>query len=279
LLLAAVTGVCRTLPLETGYRLADLASDLHRRLSRRRRQAVEQNLRVLVGAPPSRVVRDVFRCHGRFVFELLRGPDREARCRLEGREAFERAHARGRGVVLAVPHTGNFEVGGAALARAGFPIHAVAGIQLTPRWTEELRRRQERAGLPILPPGIASWRRLPRLLARGEVVALLVDGDLFHGGLVLDAFGAPAPFPLGPAKLCARTGAALLPAYALRTPDGGHVARFLDEIPVEALGVQGATERLAATLADVLRRHPDQWMIFRPLFASPADAPETEASR
>jgi KDO2-lipid IV(A) lauroyltransferase len=267
LLLAAVTGVCRTLPLETGYRLADLASGIHRRLSPRRRRAVEENLRVLLGTPAPRLVPQVFRSHGRFVFELLRGPERAAACRFEGWERLAAARARGRGVVLAVPHTGNFEACGSAAARAGFPIHAVAGIQLTRRWTPELRRRQERAGLPILPPGAASARRLPRLLAEGEVVALLADGDVFAGGLLVDAFGAPTRFPLGPAKLCARTGAALLPAYALRMPDGGHVARFLPEIPVGELGVVEATERLARVLAGVLREYPEQWMIFRPLFA------------
>ena len=266
LLLAAVTGVCRTLPLETGYRLADLASRIHFRLSPGRRRAVEENLRVLLGEPAARFVPGVFKSHGRFVFELLRGPEREERCRFEGWEQFEEARARGRGVVLAVPHTGNFEVCGSAVARSGRPIHAVAGIQLTRRWTPELRRRQERAGLPILPPNVASWRRLPRLLADGGSVALLVDGDLFQGGLVVDAFGAPAPFPLGPAKLCARTGAALVPAYALRMPDGTHVARFLPEIPVSKGAVAAATEQLARVLAGVLREHPDQWMIFRPFF-------------
>lgn len=273
MLLAAVTGVCRTLPLETGYRLADLASAIYLRLAPRRRQAVEENLRVLLGTHSAKLVPDVFRSHGRFVFELLRGPERVSRCRFEGWERLETARARGKGVVLAIPHTGNFEACGAAAARSGFPIYAVAGIQLTRRWTPELRRRQERTGLPILPPGVASWRRLPRLLAEGAVVALLVDGDVFQGGLVVDAFGAPVAFPLGPAKLCARTGAALLPAYALRTRDGTHVARFLPEIPAAELGVEAATRRLAHVLADVLREHPDQWMIFRRLFSDTPGVP------
>lgn len=273
MLLAAVTGVCRTLPLPLGYRLADCASVAHLRLFPRRRRAVEANLRALLGRPAPRAAAGVFRNYGRFVFEWLRGPER-ADCRFEGWERLEAARARGRGVVLAVPHTGNFEVCGSRASRAGFPIHAVAGIQLVRRWTPELRRRQERTGLPILPPGIATWRRIPRLLADNGVVALLVDGDVFRGGLVVDDFGAPARLPLGPAKLCARTGAALLPAYALRDASGHHVARFLEEIPVADLGVEGATRELAARLAPVLRTHPDQWMIFRPWFDEPpATAP------
>ena len=133
--------------------------------------------------------------------------------------------------------------------------------------------------MPILPPGVASWRRLPRLLADGGIVGLLVDGDLFQGGLVVNAFGAPAPFPLGPAKLCARTGAALLPAYALRMPDGTHVAHFLPEIPVAELGVAAATEPLARVRAGVLRAHPEQGMIVRPFFPPAAvGAPRARAA-
>jgi KDO2-lipid IV(A) lauroyltransferase len=274
LLLAAVTRICRTIPLSAGYRLADVASSAHRRIARRRRRAVEENLRVLLGEPAPRLVPEVFRNHGRFVFELLRGPERLA-CRFEGFERLLAARSRGRGVVLAVPHTGNFEVAGSRASGAGFPIHAVAGIQLLARWTEELRRRQEASGLPILPPGLASWRRLPRLLEENGVVALLVDGDVFRGGLPVDAFGAPVAFPLGPAKLCARTGAALLPAYALRDRSGAHSARFLEEIPVAGVGVAEATRTLARRLAAVLREHPDQWMIFRPFFDGPAAAAGT----
>lgn len=263
LLLAAVTGVCRTIPLATGYRLADLASALHRRAAPQRRRAVESNLRHLLGANPADgLVPAVFRSYGRFLFEWLRGPE-GLPCTFEGWERLEAARARGRGVVLVVPHTGNFEVAGAAATRAGFRIHAVAGIQLNARWTPELRRRQAAAGLPILPWSFATWRRLPDLLAANEVVALLADGDRFAGGLPVASFGATARFPLGPAKLCARTGAALLPAYAVRRADGTHAARFLPAIPVTTLGVRAATVRAADALAEVLREHPDQWMIFR----------------
>lgn len=271
MLFAAVTGVCRAIPLAAGTRLADLASELHRLASPSRRRAVERNLAVLLGRPAPAEARHVFRSYGRFLFEWLRGPD-SGDCVFEGWERLEAARARGRGVVLAVPHTGNFERAGAAAARRGVRIHAVAGIQLNARWTPELRRRQEAAGIPILPGGFATWRRLPRLLAEGGVVALLADGDLFAGGQEVDAFGGRARFPQGPAKLCARTGAALLPACALRRPDGTHVARFLEEIPVPADGAEAATGRLAEVLAGVVRRHPGQWMIFRPFHDDALDA-------
>lgn len=268
MLLEAVTGVCRTIPLRTGYGLADFASAMHRTLAPRRRRAVAANLRVLVGSPGD--VPAVFRNYGRFVFERLRGAERFAPATLVDAHRLEAARARGRGVVLALPHTGNFEICGATVARQGCPIHAVAGVQMTAHWSPGIARGQARAGLAILGPGFATGRRLTRLLAANEVVALLVDGDVYRGGQVVEAFGAPAQFPRGPAKLCARTGAALIPTIAIRTPDGRHVARFLEEIPVAELGVARATEELARRVAGVLREHSDQWMIFRPFFAGSA---------
>ena len=272
MLLTAFTGVARAVPLELGYRVADLLSDGHRRLSLHRRRAVERNLQALRQNPknPPEIVESVFRNYGRFVFELLRGPDVEGvTCAFQGRERLERALSRGRGVVLAAPHTGNWEIPASRLAAQGCRIHAVAGTQLTGRWTPELRRRQERAGIRILPPSFSSWRRLPRLLARNDVVCLLVDGDLYRNGTTVRFCERPVPFPTGPARLAARTGAALLPAFALRGMDGTLTARFLEEIPVEGEGkpaIRTATQALATELERVIRAHPEQWMIFRSFF-------------
>jgi KDO2-lipid IV(A) lauroyltransferase len=282
MLLSAVTAVARAVPLEAGYRIADLLSDGHHRLSRDRREAVRGNLRSLLGGQgdPDRATGEVFRNYGRYLFEFLRGPDvGEVPHRFDRWEALDRALARGRGVILAVPHTGNWELTGARLARAGVPVHAVAGIQLRAGWNRELERRQAGAGIRILPPGVASWRELPRILARNEALALLVDGDIHRRAVGVTLCGRPARLPTGPARLAARTGAALLPMYCRREPDGTLSARFLEEIPVadeSPAAVRAATEELARQLGNVLRDLAGQWLIFRRFFGeeTPNGSPE-----
>jgi len=277
MLLAAVTGVARTVPLGAGYRIADLLSEGHRILFPGRRDAVEGNLRVLSG--PGGDVRTlaagVYRNYGRFLFEFLRGPEvLEVRHVFEGWDRLEAARARGRGVILTVLHTGNWGISGVRLARAGIPVHAVAGTQLTRGWTAELRRRQQADGIRILPPTLASWREIPRLLARNEALALLVDGNVWRRAWPVTLCGREARLPVGPARLAARTGAALVPAFCLRRRDGTLVARVLEEVTVAGESepdLRRATQELAHRLEPVLRESPDQWLIFRRFFEDGAD--------
>jgi KDO2-lipid IV(A) lauroyltransferase len=275
MLLSAVTAVARAVPLGTGYRIADWLSEGHRLFCPDRRRAVRDNLEVLLrnGADPDRATGEVFRNYGRFLFEFLRGPDvGEIPHRFEGWDVLEGALARGRGVILAVLHTGNWEITGARLAKAGVPVHAVAGVQLRAPWTRELGRRQKEAGIRILPPGVASWRDLPRILGRNEALALLIDGDIHQRAHAVELCGRRVRFPIGPARLAAHTGAALLPMYCRRDPDGGLSARFLEEVAVAGdspAAVRAATEETARRLEKVLRDLASQWLIFRRFFGDP----------
>jgi KDO2-lipid IV(A) lauroyltransferase len=229
------------------------------------------NLRVLAGGSAPRWTPDVvFRNYGRFLFEFLRGPDvPEIELAWEGRDVLDRALDRGRGVVLACLHTGNWEMAGTRLAQTGVRVNAVAGVQLTRGWTRELRRRQEAAGIRILPTTRDALRSMRERLARNEAISLLVDGDRYRGAITVPFGGRPAPLPIGPAKLAARTGAALVPCYCRRQADGSLRFRFLPEIPVasaEEADVRRATARLAGALGEVVREHGDQWLIFRRFF-------------
>ncbi|MGQ0723039.1 MAG: lysophospholipid acyltransferase family protein [Candidatus Eiseniibacteriota bacterium] len=274
MLLAAVTGVARSVPLSAGYRIADAVSRGHRLFSARRRRAVQANLRTLLGegAAVEPLEPEVFRNYGRFLFEFLRGPDPQGVAHdFQDWSVMEAARARGAGVVLAVLHTGNWELTGARMARLGIPVHAVAGVQLNRAWTRELRRRQEQAGIHILPPSIASWRSLPRILEANGVVALLVDGDVFRRGIPVRLGGGEATLPGGPARLAAKTGAALLPLVCFRTRGGKLGARFLPEVPVRddsAPAVRDATQALAEAFEKELPALAGQWLVFRPFFAT-----------
>lgn len=276
MLLSAVTAVARAVPLDTGYRIADWISDGHRLLCAGRRRAVRGNLEVVLGegGDASWATGEVFRNYGRFLFEFLRGPDvPEIPHEFERWEALEHALRRGRGVILAVLHTGNWEITGARLAEAGIPVHAVAGVQLRQPWTRELGRRQEAAGIRVLPPVLSSWRDLPRILARNEALALLVDGDVHRRALPVALCGRSVRLPVGPARLAAQTGAALLPMFCRRNPDGSLSARFLEEVPVRdgtPAAIRTATEEMARQLENVLRDLAGQWLIFRRFFGEPS---------
>ena len=133
-----------------------------------------------------------------------------------GREHLERAHARGRGVVLALPHSGNWDAAGVWLVHLlGGPFLTVAE-RLRP---ESLYRRfvayREGLGMRVVP--LTGGERpsstvLREWLAEGGTTCLLVDRDLSGAGVPVTFFGRTTTMPGGPALLAARTGAVLLPA-------------------------------------------------------------------
>ncbi|MEZ5066638.1 MAG: lysophospholipid acyltransferase family protein [bacterium] len=282
LLLPAIQGLARALPLSIGYRIADLSADLHRTCARDRRAALAENLRILTGEPDPDAERRAFRHYSRFVFEFLRGPDvPEAEFRFEGLDRLEAARAAGRGAILAVPHAGNWLIGGARLARLGHPVVAVAGVQLVSAWTDRIRAQQRAQGIEIVSSGVAGGRALRRALAANSVVALLADGDVYRGGHPVAFAGHRVILPEGPARLAQRTGAPLFPAFAFRLPDGSFRCEIRSEIPVPEgeAGIRAATAEIGRTLETILSVDPAQWLLFRRFFAPVGHGPEAARTR
>jgi KDO2-lipid IV(A) lauroyltransferase len=278
LALAALSGLARALPLRAGTGLGGAVAAAHGRLAPGRRKSAIQNLQLLL---PGRtgldaIAGEAIRHHGRFVVELLRGPgDPRARFEAHGLSILDAALARGRGVVLAIPHMGNWEIAGAALAARGTPVTSVAGIQHHPSWTRAIRSERRRAGLHIVDPSANGLRTLGDALARNEIVALHVDGDQFRGGVPVSFSGRTVTLPGGPARLALRHGAALVFGVCTRDRDGRHVGRVIREIPLEPNApdaVRRATQDLASALEDAIREHPEQWVVFRPLVPAQDEA-------
>jgi phosphatidylinositol dimannoside acyltransferase len=252
--------------------LADRAWQQHGRGVRQ----LEKNLcRVLgkeaVDDDVRRLSKKAMRSYFRYWLEVFRLPEmgRErivSGMRISGHERiFENVDA-GRGVVLALPHMGNYEQAGAWLVHVGYPFTTVAE-RLRP---ESLFRRfvefRENLGFEILAHsgGAGSvFAMLARRLRAGRAVCLVADRDLTEHGIEVDFFGSPARMPAGPAALAIQTGAALLPATLWY--EGQHWGtRVHDEIPVPDEGdkqskIRVMTQRLAHAYEEGIAAHPEDW--------------------
>ena len=116
-----------------------------------------------------------------------------------------------------------------------------------------------------------------RALEHNDPVALMVDGNLYAHGHTVEWFGRPTPFPAGPGVLAQRTGALLLSGYCERTARGRF--RIVLEPPLDpaAFATTAELHQAVASIAERhIREHLDQWCIFRPLWAVPAEHPGTE---
>lgn len=258
------------------------------RLHAARRNAVLDNLATIgaAGHPElvdragrERIARRMFESLQLSWIEYLAGDPRSdgreaPSVEFRGSELLYRALARGRGAVVAASHLGGWEVAGSALARRGFPVHVVSGVQLHPLLARELRAWKDREGIRVHTPR-EGFAPLVQALREGGIVVLLVDGDVYSRSLPATFFGRSAPFPAGPAILARRVGVPILHAHAARDEDGRHRVSFdgLDE-PDPSLPMREDLLRLTALVARSQERniaaHVAQWCIFRPIWSADA---------
>lgn len=287
LLYGLLTGCFASLPMSFGYWLADALTELHFRAFPSRRHAVLANLAVILPHASRRdrlrVCRSMMRSYNRMMFEFFRLPHLErdellSAVEVVGREHFERAVANGRGVLLCSSHIGNWELAAVVLTSWGHTLHAVAGVQLS-RWlTGAIRETKSEQAIQTVSPD-DGFRKLWRALERNDLVALMVDGDIYSHGAPVSFFGRETPWPAGPGALAQRTGAMVLCGYCERVGPGRW--RIVMEPPLDPAAfpdIPSMNRAIAAASERHIRAHVDQWCIFRPLWeeapsaaAEPAD--------
>ncbi|MEU4546074.1 phosphatidylinositol mannoside acyltransferase [Nonomuraea dietziae] len=181
--------------------------------------------------------------------------------------------AAGRGVVLALPHMGNWDQSGAWLTGSGYTFTTVAE-RLKP---ESLYRRyvafRESLGMEVLPlTGGAghNFGTLAQRVRKGGIVCLPAERDLTKNGVKVEFFGATTQVPVGPALLAVKTGAALLPAILWFEGDDWGL-RIHEEVPVPTEGtLQERTAAVAQSLVTVFEKgiaeHPEDWHMLQRLW-------------
>ena len=202
-----------------------------------------------------------------------------ARFRFErGEEHLRSAVAQGQGVVLALPHVGSWEWGGAWLALEGAPMTAVVE-RLEPEQLFEWFVGQRAAmGLTAVPLGEGSGPALLRALKQGKVAGLISDRDLAGHGVEVEFFGERTTLPGGAATLALRTGAALLPAVVYSGPGNWHTGVVHPPLDTTRSGslradVARLTQEMARAFEEFIRRRPEQWHLYQANWPSDRAAP------
>jgi len=212
-----------------------------------------------------RIVDGVFESIARLLVTFARFPamDRDTIgrwIRYEGFEHFERALRRGKGVLFATAHLGNWELSAFAHALMAAPMHIVVRPIDNPRINALVTSRRTMSGNKVIEKK-DYVRGILQALAANEAVGILIDQNATpDNGVFVDFFGVPACSGSGFARLAAHTGAAVIPGFALWSGDEQRfVLRFYPEVEISG-NVQQDTARLHSVLENVIREYPDQWL-------------------
>jgi KDO2-lipid IV(A) lauroyltransferase len=183
--------------------------------------------------------------------------------------------ASGEGMVIALPHMGNWDWAGAWLAGDVTPFTTVAERLEPASLFDRFVEFREGLGMEVIP--LTGGERPPyeilaERLRSGGTLALLADRDLTATGLEVQFFGRAARMPAGPAALAVDTGARLAP-ITLTYPDDRRVCVRAHPYVEPPAGV-GRTEQIAAmtqSLADVfagaIHAAPHDWHMLQRVWA------------
>ena len=255
--------------VSTGARLGALFY----RLDRRRRRTALANVRA---AFPVRtddecraIVRGAFAHLGRHVFDLLRFDTMSVEqmtelVEFEGVERVEHALTSGRGVMFYTGHFGFWELQIMVHAARFEPILMVARTLNNPLLEAMIERVRTRVGTRVIPRQ-GAIRGLLRALLEHRAVGMMIDQHMQdRSAVTVEFFSRPAVTTSSIAALALRTGAPVIPVFALPLPGGRY--RMIYETPVDAPdpespdAVQVLTQRCTDVLEMYVRRYPELWL-------------------
>jgi KDO2-lipid IV(A) lauroyltransferase len=214
-------------------------------------------------------VRSAFAHFGRLLFAMLKfstlGPEAMlARVEFEGEERVRAAYAHGKGVLFVTGHFGFWELQAMVHALRLQPMAVVARALDNHRLNALLERIRTRTGNTVIYRQ-GTIRRILRLLQAGQGVGILIDQHvLSRDAIYVNFFGRPAATTSAVAALALRTGARVVPLFAL--PLGAGRYRMIYERPVEPPpdaaedAIHEFTQRCSDVLEMYVRRHPELWL-------------------
>ena len=240
-------------------------------------EQLRKNLARVIGVRPADVPDALMRAslasYARYWREAFRLPTmdhrelaREVNDSFQGADNLDAALAAGRGAVVALPHSGNWDMAGVwGVERYGALTTVAERLQ-----PESLYKRfidyRESLGFEVLP--LSGGERPPfevlcERLRDGGLVCLMAERDLTRSGVEVDFFGEPTRMPAGPARLAIETGAALCPAHSWYE-DNGWPIEVHPPLDCTSGDVGTITQALADQFAKDIAAHPADWHMLQP---------------
>jgi KDO2-lipid IV(A) lauroyltransferase len=222
-------------------------------------------------AERARILRGVFTSLGRQLAEVCQFPkytidNVNEVVVYDGFENYERARARGKGVLFLTAHFGAWELSAFSHSMHGHWMHIVMRPMDNVYLDALIRNYRTMHGNKTVDKD-DFVRGLLSAMKANEVVGILMDTNMTPPqGIFVDFFGIPACTASGLARIALRTDAAVVPGFTIWDPAlGKYRLRFDPAVELVRTGhleadIQANTQKFTKIIEDYVRKYPDQWL-------------------
>ena len=263
--------IVRWLPEPTAYRLAYAAADFLTKRNGKNVSRLRSNLRRtkpdITALDLDLLVFDAMRSYMRYWCDTFRFPDwspqrvRETVTVTNEHLLIDAIEAK-TGVIVSLPHAGNWDHAGAYFCAKGINLVTVAERLKPEKLFLKFLDYRQAMGMEVLPLDGRVLGTLAQRLRQGALVALVADRDLSRTGIDVNFFGGPSRMPAGPALLALKTNAPLITAFVSYTDSGIHIDFKLIILPSAGSEAEKVTEIVQMTakhFEEGISEHPEDW--------------------
>ena len=182
----------------------------------------------------------------------------------EGIEHVQQALGLGNGAIILTGHFGNWELLAASISATVAPLTPIVRELRSPRLNALVSSYREKAGYRTIDRD-TGVRHALRCLKRNELLGIVADVDTAVSGVFVDFFGRHAYTPYSPVAIALKTGAAILPTFIIRQPNGSHHAIIepplvLKQTDAKEKDLVVNTQKFTKIIESYIRRYPTQWI-------------------
>lgn len=263
--------IVRWLPENFAYNLAYSVADLLSRKNGKSVQRLRSNLKrtrpEITSLDLDLLTIQAMRSYMRYWCDTFRFPDWSTQrinetVTVENEHLLMNAIAAKTGVIVSLPHAGNWDHAGAYFCAKGVHLVTVAERLKPEKLFLKFLQYRQNMGMEVLPLDGRVLGTLAQRLRQGALVALVADRDLSRSGIDVTFFGGPSRMPAGPALLSLKTQAPLITAFVSYTESGIHIVFKQVLLPsegTEELKVAEIVQMTAKHFEEGIAKNPQDW--------------------
>jgi KDO2-lipid IV(A) lauroyltransferase len=249
------------------YSIADLLTRRNGKSVQRLRSNLERTQQDITTLDLNLLTFQAMRSYMRYWCDTFRFPD-WSKLRVQETVTVENEHllmdaiAAKTGVIVSLPHAGNWDHAGAYFCAKGVNLVTVAEHLKPEKLFLKFLEYRQNMGMEVLPLDGRVLGTLAQRLREGALVALVADRDLSRSGIDVTFFNAPSRMPAGPALLAIKTTAPLITAFVSYTESGIHIVFKNVVLPTAGTQEERVSEIVQMTamhFEEGIKQNPEDW--------------------